>query len=68
MECDSITAPLASLAAVLQQTCPRLCALGLSHSGLGATDESEAAMHGLTALAVNASALAALDLSFNNLC
>ena len=56
---------VAALSAVLQQKCPRLTSLGLSHSALGTTDECEAAVQGLTALAVHCSNLSALDLSHN---
>ena len=58
---------IGALATVLQHHCPRLCALGLSHSRVGATDEAEGCVQALASLAVQAPALTALDVAANDL-
>ena len=58
---------VAALATVLQRTCPRLRALGLSHAGIGHSPEPEPAntIHALASLAVHAPALECINVAAN---
>ncbi len=58
---------VAALSAVLQRRCPNLRHLGLSHCGIGRTDEATPCVQALTSLAAHVRSFASLDVSHNAL-